>query len=125
MERELFLKGNYRVCEAFYNGNSFILRQEVDLVGKRRAAAALAAVAALASMAQAAPALTAGNPQRAIDNANAHEYVGENTPYQAMRQGCPGYCSTLDGAAWLKRTVSVCSALVASSCLTSPSASPA
>ncbi|TQK07497.1 M35 family metallo-endopeptidase [Herbaspirillum sp. SJZ107] len=34
---------------------------------------------------EAAAALAAGNPERAIDNADSHEYFGENTPHQDLR----------------------------------------
>jgi peptidyl-Lys metalloendopeptidase len=34
---------------------------------------------------EAAAALAAGNPARAIDNADSHEYFGENTPRQSLR----------------------------------------
>jgi peptidyl-Lys metalloendopeptidase len=34
---------------------------------------------------EAAAALAVGNPERAIDNADSHEYFGENTPHQDMR----------------------------------------
>lgn len=34
---------------------------------------------------EAAAALAVGNPERAIDNADSHEYFGENTPHQDVR----------------------------------------
>jgi peptidyl-Lys metalloendopeptidase len=34
----------------------------------------------------AAGALAGSNPDRAIDNADSHEYFGENTPYRNVRR---------------------------------------